>query len=258
MGQERLNFTDGAKEQAYIEAAKNYVKENLDPNKLPVTLDDFFLHLLDRGVQTRERGNYGIAAAIVIFDRQQNQMTVVFGENSLMVDRSHRGHAEMNALENTWQAIQDPQQKQNLLEKGSIRQWDLNPAELTDLEKLFPERNQDKIKTAIITSLEPCIMCTGAIINTDAGLVLSAQEDDFAGALHPDRLARLPELWPTMVKNKGTEIAFCQSENPENKGYLSNELRTFLVSLFFDTKQPLDDFLAKESFLKPSNLLTQK
>jgi hypothetical protein len=96
------------------------------------------------------------------------------------------------------------------------------------------------------TTLEPCPMCTTAILNSRIGKVIIAAPDEDGGALAPERLRRLPPIWPKLAASQGLRVAFT-SEDAEGDPdtYVPGALSDLLVQAFLDTKEARDARLEK-------------
>lgn len=207
----------------------------------PFSLEEYFLMLLSQGLKSRIEGNYGIAAAVVV--REQGHEIIVFGRNSILSENNPHGHAEMNAISNARQIINDPTGTllKQLVEEGGII---IRPA---------PDLDNDRF---LITTLEPCPMCTvGSVINSDVRKVIIGTEDNYAGALLNNRLSNLAPLWQQIANEQNLDLILVQSNNPEDTDtFIPANLNDFLFRLFFDTKSRLDQKLSQEGFINLQSL----
>lgn len=208
----------------------------------PFSAEEYFLMLLKKGLEARQEGNYGIAAALVI--RSKDVEIIVFGKNSVFSDNDPHGHAEMNAIKNAKVILNNQDNKdvlENLKSQGDV---------------IIRNNSTGREEKFLITSLEPCPMCTvGSVINADVGKVLISTEDDFAGALEEKRLNSLSPLWGQTAIEQKLDVQFTQNINPDDlDSYIPKELQDMLYNLFFQTKTRLDLKLTNEGYINLNQL----
>jgi tRNA(Arg) A34 adenosine deaminase TadA len=206
----------------FADQARRYVGERL-PAAAPHSTEEMFLRLLDHGAQAREAGNYGIAAAFVL--RSGGREIVCFGRNTVFSEGDPAGHAEMNAL-------------------ALARRLATTGEGATDGTTLVRPAPHDRLETLLYTTLEPCPMCTVALLNAGVQRVLLAQPDAAGGALL--HLDRLPDIWSRFAEVRGLEVA--------TAGDLPAELLDLLTRLFLDDKDALDGRLDTEPVLPVERL----
>lgn len=213
-----------------LERSRDYVRRRL-PGARPHTHEEMFLRLLHHGVHAREAGNYGIAAACVV--RHGGRELVCFGASTLFSDRDPSGHAEMNALRNANHlARASDADREAMLSKGT--------------GFLLRDAPHVRSETLLYSTLEPCPMCTVAIVNAGVDEVVVGCADEFAGALL--RLDTLAPLWAELVAARHMAVHLLGPD--EVPGELLGQLR----SLFFETKDPLDRDLQRGGVLPHARL----
>jgi tRNA(Arg) A34 adenosine deaminase TadA len=214
--------------------AASPVTSRLDSRRTPST-QDYFELLRRRALQAREDGNYAIAAALVI--RERGIETVTVGANTVFGSRDPSGHAEMNAI--------------RLAHELGVHDAKGPSKELPDDESVLVRRIPDAAhETILLTTLEPCPMCTVCILNAGIQRVVIAAADAPSGSMLEHRLESLPHLWPDLARTSKLEIGFCQSEHPEiRETYLPRTLRSELVEIFLDSRESLDATLSGDGVL---------
>lgn len=200
----------------------------------PYSDAEYFTMLLAAAMQAQEAGDYGIAAALVIRDRRRELISV--GRNAVLSARDPLGHAEINAIRGIQSMLasrrtHQPQHPQPwtgglTMASGSASAVFLRPAR--------PRLSPVAIESVLYTSLEPCPMCTVAIISSRIERVVIAAPDEQGGALAPERLATLPPAWSSLASQQGLSVAFAD-EVP-----VLPELTARLRRAFTETKQARD------------------
>ena len=217
----------------FIDSARQFATEQQEI-ATPYSATEYFSMLLERGADTREQGNYGIAAALVL--RQQGTEVIIFGANTLKTESNPTGHAETNAIMLGHKIVQGDQEAFNqLIEEGRVA--------------VRQAPHQEK-ETFLYTSLEPCPMCATAAINTGSiDKVVIATADRIAGGMLPARLSPTAPLWGGTAKAQEMDVVLCQNVDPEKTDtYLPPKLQENLNELFFGTREGLDEDLAKNGF----------
>ena len=182
-------------------------------------------------------GNYAIAAGLVLVDN--GVRITVFGHNTV-ASNDPRGHAEMNAFGLAYKL-------------GTLAE----PDRVSVLEGLIDEGTVE-IASAnagcgryahLYSTVEPCPMCTVAAINAQVSVVTYAVEDPLAGALAPERLARLAPLWSRTARNQNLRVQRCSTDQaaPLNR-YLPTDLFVQLQQTFEVSREVLDGRLAENGF----------
>jgi tRNA(Arg) A34 adenosine deaminase TadA len=210
----------------------------------PHTAEEYFTILLDRAVHATKSGDYGISAALVI--RYDDVELISFGQNTIISKRDPFGHAEANAICNL-------QRFMALDASDRIKaaaQW-INPESVITskngmgifIRSVSPSHTPESI---LYTTLEPCPMCTVAILNSRIQRVIIAIPDEPGGVLAPERLTRLPGVWPRIAASQGLQVAFTNSHPPgDTSTYISPELSAMLNNIFWDTKAERDAEVSK-------------
>jgi tRNA(Arg) A34 adenosine deaminase TadA len=218
----------------FSERARRHVERRL-PAAAPHSAEEMFLRLLDHGAQARAAGNYGIAAAFVL--RASGTELVCFGENTVFSDQDPSGHAEMNALKLARRlATADAAERSRLL--GDPR------------STLVRGAPHDRTETLLYSTLEPCPMCTVALLNAGVGRVYVAEPDEAAGALL--HLDSLPPLWPKLAAARGVDVVLSTESTAEDR--VSEDLVDLLKRLFLDGKDELDRLLTEQPALPVAEL----
>lgn len=198
---------------------------------MPRNLSSWFEDLAVIAQACRDQGNYGIAACVVA--RQQRRELIFYGGNTVFSERDPLGHAEINALRTVHRAA-----------AGTAH----DAAHIT----IRPSYEEAE-RLIVYTTLEPCPMCTVAIINAHPDKVVIGMQDPTSGSCHPARLTALPPVWSKLAK--AIDIVFCQSSRPEDLGtYIPSGLMQRLRSLAFDNRVALDCALT-HGILNVDNLL---
>lgn len=215
----------------------------------PHTAEEYFTVLLDRAVRAIEAGNYGISAALAVcYDDVE---LISFGQSTMISERDPFGHAEANAIRSLQRFIA-------LDASGRIEsavQW-------INSESVATSKRGDRIfvrsasqlhgsESILYTTLEPCPMCTVAIINSRIKRVIIAIPDEPGGTLEPERLAKLPSLWPRIAASQGLEVDFANSQFPQDADtYIPPELAAMLNNVFWNTKPERDAEVSKGVLFK--------
>ena len=249
----------------FVAIAREYVEINLTRLETEAhhSLEYYFTLLLSKGVEAREKGNYGIAAAYLV--RRNGVEFIFLGQNNMVSANNPHGHAEMNAVQNARETFMKP----ILDDLSIIIGWEARTEEEiaavltrkqeygTVIVRQAPENSKDE--EFLITTLEPCPMCTvGSVKNTAVENVVIGAEDEFAGQVLNGRLQQLSQLWHDSAITVNPNIFLMQSIKPEEKEtFIPDQLQTLIQALFFQTKAPLDEILSKNrtGFLViPANL----
>jgi tRNA(Arg) A34 adenosine deaminase TadA len=122
---------------------------------------------------------------------------------------AHPGaHAEMNALAAMRAAISD-----GGLE---IREWPGVSGVAFGPDPAVYRRPAGAVTThaqiSLYTTLEPCPMCTVALLNAGVNRVVVALADEQAGTLAPQRLSALPSVWPQLASERGLQVEFMDND----------------------------------------------
>jgi tRNA(Arg) A34 adenosine deaminase TadA len=207
---------------------------------------EYFALLLDRAARAAERGDYGIAAAAVM--RSAGVEVVSIGTNSMTTNGDPTGHAEIGALLQIAALTRDSSRAET--PRASV--WD-SPTDALDAGTNLLTRSTSTAASdlTLYATLEPCPMCTVALINAGVGRVIVAVADPSAGALAPERLSRLAPLWPNMVEKRRVQIDFLEAQTSasSNEPFIPRALIENLNIVFDLTRAELDGQLAKHGVL---------
>ncbi len=194
----------------------------------------YFEQLLTHATRTGVAGNYPIAAALTL--RGEQHELVVIGVNTLFSDKDPCGHAEINALKRARRLAHEFPRTGN----GAASVSDI----ASDGIILRPApRGGPSGQLRLYASLEPCPMCTVALINAGVGQIVVATEDREAGALGAPRAAKMPGVWRELIA--GIDVRWAQTSDPgQIDTYVPPDLAARLTSLFESSRQRLDERLA--------------
>jgi tRNA(Arg) A34 adenosine deaminase TadA len=199
----------------------------------PGEAEELFTLLLERAEAARAAGDYGIAAACVL--RHGGQEVVLFGQNRLFSEHDPTGHAEIDALRRARALLTgDADERRDVLEHALVR-----PAP------------HDRAESILYTTLEPCPMCTVALLNAGVDGVVVAQPDDVAGALL--RLSSLTPLWADLAARRGLRVDVA-STTPAAATFVPAELLDRLAETFAADRESLDQRLVTEGILPAERL----
>lgn len=231
----------------FPENSKDYLTSHL-PSVRPHTAEEYFTVLLGRAIQATLTGDYGISAALVV--RYRAVELVSLARNTAISEYDPFGHAEANAIRHLRDFLNldfaerarnvlpwsDPLSVANSSNRIYVRQ--ASPAS--------PSR-----ESVMYTTLEPCPMCTVAIMNSRIQSVIIATADEPGGALAPERLAKLPGVWPQLAASQHLQVNFASSQSREHPDtYIPDPLSAFLRSAFWETKDVCDTELSKGVLFK--------
>ncbi|HTX80571.1 MAG TPA: nucleoside deaminase [Streptosporangiaceae bacterium] len=204
---------------------------------MPYTDGEYFAVLLNAAMQAEAAGDYGIAAALVI--RAWNTELISVGRNAILSSRDPLGHAEINAI----RGIQSVLASQRAHQTQQAQPWTGGlPGSSGSATAVYYRPAQTALspgatESVLYTSLEPCPMCTVAILSSHIERVVIAAPDERGGALAPERLAKLPPAWSSLAAEQGLTVAF---ESAENAAPVAPELMARLSRVFWDTKDARD------------------
>lgn len=204
----------------------------------PYTAEEYFTVLLGRAIQASLTGDYGISAALV--DRYQGVELVSLGRNTVISRSDPFGHAEANAIRH----FRDFARLAPADRASEVVPW-TDPLSVADSDHAMFIRPTSSTSAAdgsvLYTTLEPCPMCTVAIMNSRVQTVVIATPDEPAGVLAPERLARLPEVWPHLAAQQHLRVRFAgpgSLNDPDT--YIPDALSGLLRNAFLGTKDALD------------------
>lgn len=203
----------------------------------PYSDAEYFAMALAAARQAQAAGDYGIAAALVI--RSHDTELIGLGRNAVLSSRDPLGHAEINAI----RAIQSALASQHTGRPQHARRWtgEIPLGSAAGAVLFRPARrglSAPGIESLLYASLEPCPMCTVAIISSRIGRVVVAAPDEQGGALAPERFARLPLAWSSLASQQGLVVDFASGESPVAP--IPAKLATLLSEAFSSTKDARD------------------
>lgn len=164
--------------------------------------------LLGRAARAAENGNYGIAAAVILpFDADSAEL-VIFGENTLFSNHDPLGHAETSALRRLSAFLNEhPRPRPDA--------WD--PLKVLDAAHYRWCRSLEAgqiPRATLLTTLEPCPMCTVAILNAGITEVGVWRPDEMAGTMLDERHARLGPVWADMASSRALRVTDASQDIP--------------------------------------------
>jgi tRNA(Arg) A34 adenosine deaminase TadA len=208
---------------------------------------EYFSVLLKRAVRAGLRRDYGIAAAVVA--PTLDTTIVSFGTNTVFSAADPTGHAEVNALRSLQRALRSmnrPDNKSLPLWRSAREVADSSSATFLRADSVAPPS-----QPLLYTTLEPCPMCTVAILNAGINTVVIATPDPRGGSLTLERLRGLPPLWQEMAAAHGVRALFVDPDDPDNHDtYVPPELAQHLGEVFAASSPPLDQWLANGGLLR--------
>jgi tRNA(Arg) A34 adenosine deaminase TadA len=211
-----------------------------DSPRLGLSAESYFSRLLEQARRAGEAGNYAIAAGLAVHGQ--------FGEffltaaNTLIGDRDPVGHAELNTIRSAQRLAAVGADHSALVEDA------LNSGRLT-----FRECQPADRKTVLYTTLEPCPMCTVAILNAGIDRVVIAAPDPLAGTLHADRLGTLPPIWHRLARR--LDVVWAQSTDPvDTDSYVPETLHGELIETFLRSRDEIDADLEMSGVLDTGRL----
>lgn len=239
---------------SFSEDASGYLPSSL-ATTAPYTASEYFTALLGRAIQAVADGDYGIGAALVV--RYPDIELVSLARNTIISTGDPLGHAETNAIRqfHAFLGLSSAARARNALpwtdpvsaaeSRGGIF---VRPAPAT-----LPCQNAGEAgEAAIYTTLEPCPMCTVAILNSRISKVIITVPDEEGGALAPRRLARLPAIFPRVAASQGLRVAFTSdSEDGAPDTFVPEPLSMLLHRAFLETREECDAQMEKGILFGP-------
>lgn len=206
--------------------------------------EKIFGELLQRAVETRRKGNYGIAA-LYTFTLKGMRINV-YGQNGLVTRGLPGAHAERDAIQRAAKLIHIPDDRRQEYFDSLVR---------VGLVTHHADTEEDP--GTIYTSLEPCGGCKADIITGGIPREVSAIADPGAGEMHDGRFEQYTgEVFTWIANSNGLERILCQKDFPDKPYYVSPQLEGLLYRTFYDTKQPLDQHLVAHPMMNPTSLLS--
>lgn len=204
----------------------------------PFTAQEYFTILLSRAAEASRAGDYGIAAALVL--RLNGIELVSIARNTAISESDPFGHAEANAIRNLREFLR--RDADNSASKPLA--WVDSRAVAKSSGNIYVRPISQTPVTSesiIYTTLEPCPMCAVAILNSRIQQVVIATPDEPGGVLAPERLAKLPGMWPQIAASQHLVVRFTASQPGEaSEAYLPSTLAGLLKRVFWDTKDSRD------------------
>jgi tRNA(Arg) A34 adenosine deaminase TadA len=183
----------------------------------PTRLLDYFLELVPRALAARARGDYGIAAVVVL--RWGTFEFAAFGENRMFSACDPQAHAEMQAIELVRDFVSNPTEGDVILRQ----QLDA----VTSAESL------------LLSSVEPCPMCTTAILNSGIESVAFAVPDEQGGAIGPEHIVRIAPAFQGIAAKRPNLVRGI-SDVAGDRFFVPPELVAFFQDLFLFQREELD------------------
>jgi tRNA(Arg) A34 adenosine deaminase TadA len=203
----------------------------------PYSDAEFFAMTLAAAMQAQAAGDYGIAAALVI--RSHDTELIGLGRNSVLSSRDPLGHAEINAIRAVHSALASPRAGRAQHARPWTGEIPLGSAAgAVFFRPARPGRPARGTESLLYASLEPCPMCTVAIISSRIDRVVVATPDEQGGALAPERFARLPLAWSSLASRQGLVVDFASAQNPVAP--IPAKLAARLSQAFSSTKHARD------------------
>jgi tRNA(Arg) A34 adenosine deaminase TadA len=173
----------------------------------PLTVQEYFTLVLGGIARSIDSGDYGISAVLAF--AHDGVEVISMGRNSMLSTHDPLGHAEVDAIRGLRDFLRSGQDER----RRTMSPWtDVRSAAFRDTRTFVrpvPRDHPEGLR--LFTSLEPCPMCTVAIMNSAIREVYIACADEFGGALSSERLAGLPAIWPEMARIQRTRTV-CLSE----------------------------------------------
>jgi tRNA(Arg) A34 adenosine deaminase TadA len=194
----------------------------------PYSAQEYFTVLLGRALRASQAGNYGISAALIVQD-EDNEIAFI-GQNTLVSERDPFGHAEANALK----LYREFRNLSPVGRKARARLWE-NPSSVTESgTDIFTRRAKHayEVGPVLYTTLEPCPMCAVAIMNARIEHIIIANPDVHGGVLAPERLRRLPKVWPQLAEQQGLRAIFATAGQGNEAFQITPSLKSLLHEAF--------------------------
>ena len=115
---------------------------------------------------------------------------------------------------------------------------EIDHAEMIALKHLIDLKvNMDKNRIVLFTTLEPCLMCLGALMLSGISEIVYAYEDVMGGGTRCD-LTKLPTLYknhrisivPNILRKESLQLFKAFFENPENSYWRGSLLARYTLS----------------------------
>lgn len=222
-------------EKTVTRRAEVLLSSGLDSIK-PRTAQEYFTVLLDRALQASRAGDYGISAALVV--RYDDMEFISIGRNTAISQRDPLGHAEANAIKafRHFLGLDQSERIQQAVQWGNLASV-IGTDTAIFVRSVDSHRSQAQSapRSLLYTTLEPCPMCTVAIMNSRIEHVIIASSDESTGVLDPERLARLPSTWPQFAAIQNLQVTFLNTTK-DRKMQITTDLKALLTDVFSATK----------------------
>jgi tRNA(Arg) A34 adenosine deaminase TadA len=234
--------------QSLNERAQEYWDARLS-SLPPQSAEEYFALLLDRALRAQGAGDYGISAVLSV---QCNGFEIAsFGWNTIYSQRNPLGHAEANAIRGLSDLIALSPSAMN----SSISPWtSVFDVLRSDANIFIRQINDPGCQSVLYTTLEPCPMCTVAIITAGVNSVVVAASDEFAGALASDRLNSLSPAWPKLAASQDLRVHSKNSDSSDVSKFISPELTSMLSEVFLANRESLDRQIEQGGVLSASTI----
>lgn len=234
---------------SFLDEASGYLSSP-HADAAPYTAREYFTALLGQAIHATEDGDYGISAALV--RRYPDTELISLARNTLISAGDPLGHAETNAIRQ-FRAFRDlspdARARTALPWTGPV------PAAMSSggvYARPAPGDTGPGEEAVLFTTLEPCPMCTVAILNSGITAVVIAVPDEEGGALAPGHLARLPAIFGQVAASQRLRVTFTSDSRESDPGtFVPPPLSVLLERAFLDTKQDRDARLAKGILFRP-------
>jgi tRNA(Arg) A34 adenosine deaminase TadA len=233
--------------QSFAEDAADYLMSRMSAVP-PYSASEYFAALLGRAAQALKDGDYGISAALVV--RYPDVELISLARNTVISRCDPMGHAETNAI----------RQFRKFLDGGpgasspGVLPWEGPASAAASGHGLYvrPPAPGEAEGAVMYATLEPCPMCTVAILNSRIKNVVIAFRDELGGALASQRLAGLPAIWPAIATAQHLNVNFTDSGDMSAlETYVPPSLSALLERAFLDTKDAIDAKLTRGTLFAP-------
>lgn len=231
-----------------VERAQEYWNTRLGSIP-PQSTEEYFALLLDRALRAQRMGDGGISAALAV--RCHGFEIVSFGCNTVFSQRDPLGHAEVNAI----RRLRDLITPSSSAVKRSISPWTNTSHLLHSDEDIFIRKTRDSCcQSVLYTTLEPCPMCTVALITAGVDSVFIAVSDESTGALASGRLDFLPTTWPELARRQNIQVYLSSSSPVDAPNFMPPELTSMLSEVFLTSHEKLESRIVHEGILSASTV----
>jgi tRNA(Arg) A34 adenosine deaminase TadA len=195
----------------------------------PYSFQEYSSFAASQALIALQEGNYGVGAVYVY--RRDGQEFVFGGRNGIISKKDTHLHAEQDAID--------------IIE--SLARGEQTRRDRLLVQRNAPHNNEEKI---LITSLEPCPMCTVRILTHKINAVYICAPDDIAGSMLEGRENILPILWRDMRNGKvgmqpgespqPLKVVVPNEANPDNIDYIHHDYKNLSLEIFLSTREAID------------------